>query len=202
MASQTRVSKSEAWQGIEYVIGAAYIIDPDPDSEDARELAGFKLLEELGLRARDEDLARNRKLQRRLSGDANHVVFSNRRVISEALIYSPRNRRFFEHVLDSDDYPSVPPENPALVEALDRISFKAFLQDPKLQQKLYGRSVGAISSLGWEAIEYCCWGAFGTRRTRRPRITVSISCRGIRRRSRVSGRQRVHCEAAHRAHPP
>lgn len=156
------VSRSEAWQGIEYAIGAAYIIDPDPDSEDARELAGFKLLEELGLRARGEDLARNRKLQRRSSGDANHVVFSSRRVIPEALVYSQRNRRFFEHVLDSDDYPSVPPQNPALVEALDRISFKAFLQDGRLQQKLYGRSVGAISSLGWEAIEYYCWGAFGT----------------------------------------
>lgn len=156
------VSKSRAWQGIDYAIGAAYIIDPDPDSEAAREAAGFKLLEELGLRARDEDLASNRKLQRRLSGDANHVVFSNRRVIPEALVYSQRNRRFFEHVLDSDDYPGVPPENPALVEALDRISFRAFLQDPKLQQKLYGRSVGTISSLGWEAIEYYCWGAFGT----------------------------------------
>lgn len=156
------VSRGEAWQGIEYAIGAAYIIDPDPDSEDARELAGFKLLEELGLRARDEDLARNRTLQRRLSGDANHVVFSSRRVIPEGLVYSQRNRRFFEHVLDSDDYPSVPPQDPALVEALDRISFRAFLQDARLQQKLYGRSVGAISALGWEAIEYYCWGAFGT----------------------------------------
>jgi hypothetical protein len=156
------VSKSANWQGIEYALGAAYIIDPAADSEDAKELAGFKLLEELGLRGKDEDLTSNRKLQRRLSGDANHCVFSNRRVIPDAEVYTLRNRRFFEHVLDSDDYPGVPPENPALVDALDRVSFRRFLQDAALQRKLYGRTVGAISPLGWEAIEYYCWGAFGT----------------------------------------
>lgn len=155
-------SKSEAWRGLEYAIGAAYIIDPDPDSGDPRELAGFKLLEELDLRTRDEDLARASTLQRRLSGDANHVVFSNRRVVPEAEVYTPGNRRFFTHVLNSDDYPSVPPVNSTLVEALDRISFKRFLQDAALQRKLYGLSVGRISPLGWEAIEYYCWGAFAT----------------------------------------
>jgi hypothetical protein len=156
------VSKSAAWQGIEYALGAAYIIDPDPDSEDARELAGFQLLEELDLRKRGEDLSKNRALQRRLSGDANHCVFSNRRVVPEAEVYTTRNRRFFEHVLDSDQYPSVPPEDPALVDALDRVSFRTFLEDSGLQRKIYGRSVGAISRLGWEAVEYYCWGAFGT----------------------------------------
>ena len=156
------VSKSENWQGIEYAIGAAYIIDPDPDSDDARELAGFRLLEELGLRKKGEDLAKDRSLQRRLSGDANHCVFSNRRVIPESAVYTLRNRRFFEHVLDSDDYPSVPAENRALVEALDRVSFRVFLENAALQRKLYGRTVGPISAFGWEAIEYYCWGAFGT----------------------------------------
>lgn len=156
------VSKSETWQGIEYAIGAAYIIDPDPDSEDARELAGFRLLEELGLRRRGEDLSTDRSLQRRLSGDDNHCVFSNRRVVPESLVYTARNRAFFEHVLDSDDYPSVPASDPALVEALDRISFRRFLQNAALQRRIYGRSVGPISAFGWEAIEYYCWGAFGT----------------------------------------
>ena len=156
------VSKSESWQGLEYAIGAAYIIDPDPESEDARELAGFTLLEELDLRRRGEDLSSDRKLQRRLSGDVNHCVFSNRRVIPEAEVYTSRNRQFFEHVLDSDAYPSVPPEDPALVDALDRISFKSFLGNAALQRKIYGRSVGTVSRLGWEAIEYYCWGAFGT----------------------------------------
>jgi hypothetical protein len=156
------VSKSEMWQGIEYAIGAAYIIDPDPESEDARELAGFKLLEELGLRVRGEDLAGVAGVQRRLSGDANHVVFSNRRVIPEAEVYTARTRRFFEHVLDSDDYPSVPAVDPALVEALDRTSFRQFLENAALQRQIYGRTTGVISRLGWEAIEYYCWGAFGT----------------------------------------
>ncbi len=156
------VSKSEAWQGIEYAIGAAYIIDPDPDTGDPRELAGFKLLEELDLRKRGEDLTSAGTRQRRWSGDANHTVFSNRRVIPEAQVYSRANRRFFERVLASDTYPSVPPVDPALVEALDRISFERFLQDPVLQRRLYGVSTGPFSPFAWEAIEYYCWGAFGT----------------------------------------
>lgn len=156
------VSKSENWQGIEYATGAAYIIDPDPESEDARELAGFKLLEELGLRQKGEDLSKKPIADRRLSGEGTHCIFSNRRVVPAAEVYTPRNRQFFEHVLDSDEYPSVPATDPALVEALDRVSFRAFLENAALQRKVYGRTVGAISPLGWEAIEYYCWGAFGT----------------------------------------
>ena len=156
------VAKSAYWMGIEYALGAAYIIDPDPDAEDAREKAGFDLLAELGLRARDENIGTNRTLQRRLSGDENHCIFSSRRVVPEEAVYSSRNRRFFEHVLDSDNYPSVPATDRALVDALDRLSFEAFLADAPLQQRLYGRTVGPLSTLGREAIEYYCWGAFGT----------------------------------------
>lgn len=156
------VSKSENWQGIEYATGAAYIIDPAADSEDPREAAGFALLEELGLRARGEDLERDRSRERRLSGDANHVLFTNRQVLKESDAYSRRNRKFFEHVLDSDNYPSVPPTDRELAVALDRLSFAAFLRDAALQKKIYGKTVGKISPLGWEAIEYYCWGAFGT----------------------------------------
>ncbi|HLA76580.1 MAG TPA: FAD-dependent oxidoreductase [Vicinamibacteria bacterium] len=159
------VSKCENWQGIEYASGAAYIIDPAADSEDPREAAGFALLEELGLRARGEDLERDRSRQRRLSGDANHVLFSNRKVLSESDAYSRSNRKFFEQVLDSDHYPSVPPTDKELVAALDRLSFAAFLRDKALQKRIYGKTVGKISPLGWEAIEYYCWGAFGTSAT-------------------------------------
>ena len=156
------VAKSETWNGLEYALGAAYIIDPDPDSEDAREKRGFELLEELGLRARGEDLARDRSRNRRLGGDANHCVFTRRRVVREAEVYTPRNLAFFRHVLDSDDYPSVPASNPELVKQLDAVSFARFLGNAALQRQVYGRSAGAISALGREAIEYYCWGAFGT----------------------------------------
>lgn len=156
------VSRMESWNGLDYAIGAAYVIDPDPESADAREKRNFELLKELGLRTADEDLVKDRTKSRRLGGDANHCVFSRRRVVPDAEVYSPQNLRFFETVLDSDNYPAVPPEDPDLVQALDAVSFRQFLRTPALQRKIYGRSVGPISALGWEAIEYYFWGAFGT----------------------------------------
>lgn len=155
------VSRSAAWRGIEYALGAAYVIDPDPESEDARERRTFALLEELGLRARGEDLTRDRGRQRRLSGEANHCIFGNARVFGEREVYSARNDAFFRAVLAHDRFPGVPPTDKALVDALDRISFSAFLRDAALQRRLYGRSVGVVGPRAWEAIEYYFWGAFG-----------------------------------------
>lgn len=155
------VSRMESWHGLDYALGAAYIIDPDPDSEDPREKRTFELLRELGLRSPGEDLTRDRSKSRRVGRDANHCIFSRRRVVPDAEVYSAQNVRFFTAVLGSDNYPAVPAQDAALVEALDRLSFKAFLKTPALQRKFYGRSVGAISALGWEAIEYYFWGAFG-----------------------------------------
>ncbi len=149
------VARSESWRGIDYALGAAYIVDPDPESDDAQERDNYRLLEELGLRRRDEALGKGR-----LAGEASHCVFSDRRIVPQPEVYSATNRRFFEHVLASDRFPRVPPADDALVQALDRVSFKRFLRDGALQKKLYGRALGRLSPLGWEAIEYYCYGAF------------------------------------------
>ena len=155
------VSRSATWQGVEYALGAAYLIDPAPDADDPGERRIFSLLEELGLRERGEDLSRDRTRGRRLSGEGTHCVFSNARVLPHGEVYSARNNAFFTHVLDHDRFPAVPASDPTLVEALDRVSFSAFLKDAALQRKVYGRSVGPIGPRGWEAIEYYFWGAFG-----------------------------------------
>jgi protoporphyrinogen oxidase len=148
------VSKSENWSGIEYSIGAAYMIDPKPDPEEpgSREAQNQSLLNELGI-YREGRIAQ---------GDDNHCVFTNDRIVPHEEVYSEENTQFFEHVLSHDNFPAVPPEDPELVQRLDRVSFKRFLQDAQLQQHIYGRQVGAISQNGWEAIEYYFWGAFGT----------------------------------------
>jgi hypothetical protein len=161
-ASMGGVSKSAAWRGIDYALGAAYVIDPASDSEDPGERRTFALLEELGLRQRGEDLSRDRSKQRRLSGEANHCLFSNTRVFGTDEVYTARNDAFFRHVLDHDRFPSVPAEDRDLVEALDRVSFSAFLKNAALQRRVYGRSVGTLGPRAWEAIEYYFWGAFGT----------------------------------------
>jgi len=148
------VSKSENWNGIEYSIGAAYMVNPKPDPEDtdSRDAQNLALLNELGLY----------KEARIAQGDENHCVFTNQRIVPHEEIYSEENVGFFEHVLNHDNFPAMPPEDPGLVQKLDRVSFKRFLQEPQLQEEVYGRKVGAISQNGWEAIEYYFWGAFGT----------------------------------------
>ncbi|MCL6482418.1 MAG: FAD-dependent oxidoreductase [Firmicutes bacterium] len=161
------VSKSESWKGIEYSIGAAYMIDPQPPEDDdpehpSQERLNLDLLIELGLREEEEELEACNDKQRRWATHHNHVVFTRQRVLEDEEVLTAENVRFFEAVAESDHFPSIPPEDPQLVQALDTISFQEFLQNPALQQELYGRTVGEIPPAGWESIEYYFWGAFGT----------------------------------------
>jgi protoporphyrinogen oxidase len=148
------VSKSERWNGIEYALGAAYMIFPAPDPAypDSPDAQNERLLKELGLL--DEG--------RLASGDENHCVFTNRRVVPHDRVYNRWNIDFFEHVLYHKNYPAIPAEDRELIRALDSISYQRFLRDEELQRKIYGRTVGALSPEAWEAIEYYFWGAFGT----------------------------------------
>lgn len=148
------VSKSENWNGIEYSIGAAYMINPapnpeEPDSADAR---NHGLLQELGLLTEG----------RLASSEENHCVYTNRYVVPHDRLYSRWNIDFFLHVLYHKNFPTIPAVDRDLIRALDSVSFRGFLQDEKLQRRVYGRTVELISPEGWEAIEYYFWGAFGT----------------------------------------
>jgi hypothetical protein len=161
------VSKSENWNGIEYSIGAAYMIDPVPSEEDdpenpSQERMNLDLLIELGLRAEEEDIAACNTKNRRWATHHNHVVFTNKRVLEDSEVLTEENIQFFEAVAESELFPSIPPRNPELVRKLDSISFQEFLRNDDLQRELYGRAVGEIPPAGWESIEYYFWGAFGT----------------------------------------
>jgi monoamine oxidase len=148
------VSRSETWKGIEYALGAAYIVDPaaggtpDPDSQEGRI---YRLLQEL-------DLLR---LARKAGGET-HALFTSRNVLGEKDVYSETNIRFFEHVAESDQFPSIPVEDRALLKRLDGMSFRQLLMDSSRQREIYGKAVGTLSPSAWEAIEYYFWGAFGT----------------------------------------
>lgn len=148
------VSKSENWNGIEYAIGAAYMIDPTPVEEDPdpRNVQNYGLLQELGLWGQG----------RIAEGDQIHCVFTNESTIPHEQVYNEENVEFFLRVLDHENYPAVPAEDPELIRKLDTVSFKQFLMNPALQQDVYGKTVGALSSYAWEAMEYYFWGAFGT----------------------------------------
>ncbi len=148
------VSKSENWNGIEYALGAAYMVNPAPDPGDrtSPDALNFALLKELDLLAEG----------RLANGDENHCVFTNREVIPHEDVYGLLNNAFFQHVLAHKNFPSIPPKNSDLVRTLDEISFKQFLQDQRLQRWVYDRTVTTLSRAAWEAIEYYFWGAFGT----------------------------------------
>ena len=150
------VSKSAEWEGIKYSLGAAYMVHPAPRGEDeiergSQEDKNLTLLKELNL---EKDW--------RVASEGDGCVFTNARVVPEEKVYNRDNITFFETVASHDHFPSIPPKNKGLVKDLDSVSFKEFLRNPELQQKLYGKTVGAISSEGWESIEYYFWGAFGT----------------------------------------
>jgi len=156
------VSKSGNWNGIEYSIGAAYMIDPEPEEGGPRN-PNFDLLLDLGLRKKGEKLDKERNIERRWSeGRENHCLFTNTEAFSEEEIYSQQNIEFFEHVNDEGPTPDIPPTNPKLVEQLDSISYKTFLYDEKLQQSIWGKTLGPLSPRAREATEYYFWGAFGT----------------------------------------
>ena len=123
---------------------------------------GLRAARGAGPSERDEDLDDDRTRQRRLSGDANHCVFSSRRVVPEAEVYTARNRAVLRARARLGQLP---------VGAADRHRARrrprsGFVQGVprrcRVAATVYGRTVGPISSLGREAIEYYCWGAFGT----------------------------------------
>jgi monoamine oxidase len=156
------VSKSENWNGIEYSIGAAYMIDPEPE-EGGEPNPNFDLLVELGLRKKGENLDQTHNPERRWShGKDNHCLFTNTLAFSEEEIYSTQNVEFFEHVSNEGPTPDIPPTDEKLVQALDSISYKQFLSDAKLQQEIWKKTLGPLSPRAREATEYYFWGAFGT----------------------------------------
>jgi hypothetical protein len=156
------VSKSDNWNGIEYSLGAAYMIDPEPE-EGGEPNPNFDLLVELGLRKKGEELDKDHNPERRWShGKDNHCLFTNTQTFGEEEIYSPQNIEFFEYVSNEGPVPDVPPTDDKLVQALDSISYKEFLYDAKLQQEIWKKTLGPLSPLAREATEYYFWGAFGT----------------------------------------
>ena len=169
------VSKSETWQGIMYATGAAYIIDSGSGFGGSPGSGGLRAARRAGPaeagrgpHAGPEPAAPAQWRRQPLC-----LQPSPRRPRAE--IYPLRGRRFFEHVLDSDNYPSVPPTDPALVEALDRVSFKAFLKDAALQRKVYGRLVGPIPRLAGRPSSTTAGARSGRPRRRPPPITGSTS---------------------------
>jgi len=156
------VAKSATWKGIEYALGAAYIVDPD-DGKDIQ-----KYLFNLDLRAPKENIGQlpgtpDKTKNRRIAGGEDHCLFTNRDVLAEDLVYSNQNVTFFQQgVLWGENYPAIPVEKPELVDRLDTISFLDMLADTKLQLELFNQEVGPLSQRAREALEYYFWGAFGT----------------------------------------
>lgn len=158
------VSKSANWNGIEYSLGAAYIVEPD-DGGDIQ-----KYLYHLDLRTPTENIgqrpgAPDKTKDRRIAGGEDHCLFTNRDVLAEHLVYSDDNVKFFKDGVlygEKDNYPAIPVQKPGLVDRLDTISFLEMLADTRLQRELFDMEVGPLSLRAKEAIEYYFWGAFGT----------------------------------------
>ncbi len=140
-------SRGEAWRGIDYAIGAAYFIRPDPGSP----IDGF---------------LRGLALEPRVKAEEDPVILGGRRFDAfwegtSTPAGAPqiwRLARHFQAVLDEEEgqlFPDIPvtdPKRRAQVDALDRRSFHDYLQ---------GVAGGPLHPHAAAVIEHYCWSSLG-----------------------------------------
>ena len=139
-------SKGETWRGIDYAIGAAYILEPEAESEVAELLTGLGLS---GQRVEDEDpvlhagVVTEHFMQGAWAGaEGGHV-----RGVAEYLraVWNEEGQR----------YPEIPlteGANAAMVRRLDRVSFRQHLE------RVAKRPLHPLLDT---LIEQYCWSSFG-----------------------------------------
>jgi protoporphyrinogen oxidase len=142
-------SKGQSWQGIDYSIGAAYLIEPEKDSDT------YNLLNELGVTK-----------EWRIKNSGDYVAIKN--ILKEGLWegeLDSKNIQIYKKLTDYfanlneetngyvyPDIPVVDPERRDNINKLDQISFIKHLEEIAGQK---------LPTLLETAIEQYCWSSFG-----------------------------------------
>lgn len=144
-------SKAEQWRGIDYSIGAAYICEPEDDSDIANLLSELKLLKEATVKAEEGPVLLDNNLVRDFwSGQHLSCSRSAKRQFQFL-------KEYFQKVALGEEipYPDIPvsdPEGQAVIDALDTQSFYAHLVSVSGQ---------ALHPHIDTAIEHYCWSSLG-----------------------------------------
>lgn len=143
-------SKGQSWRGIDYSIGAAYMCEPEEDSDIANICKELGLNELWKLKEGEDPVALSGKIYKEFwSGETSPEDMSQFAALSE----------YFEKIWNSEEegftYPDIPVVDSAMeasIKELDRVPFKKHLE------KIAG---GTLHPQIETAIEHYCWSSFG-----------------------------------------
>jgi monoamine oxidase len=144
-------SKGESWSGIDYSIGAAYFVPPDPGSP----LDRFYKDLQVGPR-RFYRVVKQSEEPVMLRGRLVHGFWDGRGADRRRAQQFRKLERYLKQVADGDGeiYPEIPTDDPAMMKrlkALDGVSFREQLE----------RKVGSLIPHIETALEHYCWSSFG-----------------------------------------
>ncbi|MCB0321491.1 MAG: NAD(P)-binding protein, partial [Bdellovibrionales bacterium] len=141
-------SKGQSWRGIDYSIGAAYLIKPDEGS-------GIeKLLSEIGISSRWKDKGESETFE--LNGSLAENFWSSGSTVANAHQFQTL-KEYFQNMWngDGEPFPEIPileGENGDYVKRLDAISFRSHLES------IVGEELDPLIEA---ALEQYCWSSFG-----------------------------------------
>ncbi len=146
-------AKGQSWRGLEYSIGAAYLCEPEEDSDIHKLLSELGVLKQAKRKVEEDPVAiAGRIFDDFWAGDTVGNDAAAKRQLAKL-------HHYFEKVFEAEEtpYPEIPlPEDDAetrkLVERLDGLTFKAHLE-----QVTGGKLHPHVET----AMEHFCWSSFG-----------------------------------------
>jgi len=142
-------SRGESWQGIDYSIGAAYIMKPDPRSPLHAILKELGLLEKGRTKSGDDPvILNNQKIMGFWEGSSSETAKSQCKKIMDHCKHVYNEEKGFIY----PDYPTENSRRLKKISALDRISFK------KHMEKVVGETLHPHINA---ALEHFCWSSAG-----------------------------------------
>ena len=141
-------SKGQSWKGLDYSIGAAYIVKPEEDTPI------FKLLKELGINKIGKEKSDEGPFE--LNGSL-HEDFWKGETDQSAKEQFKKLSAYFQSVNEGEEiqFPDIPIEDTdqrSYIDELDKVSFKEHIQ------KIAG---GKLNKQIEAALEQYCWSSFG-----------------------------------------
>ncbi len=146
-------AKGQGWRGIDYAIGAAYVVEPEEDTDIGKLFAELGLKDKLVTKEGEDPVAIGTKIFKEFwSGES---VGED----SAAKEQFTKLSGYFKKIFDEEEapYPDIPvtdPEQRSRIDELDKISFRDHILKIAETEKLHPHIETAL--------EHYCWSSFGS----------------------------------------